>query len=657
MTVPSLIRRGLPWAAGTLAALIALLAALAAALDTGHFQKPLMRFIASHAGRPLEFKGAFQLSVFSLHPRLIAEDVVIGNPPWVPSGPTAEIAKVILVITLPWFGHGLGVERLEMHGATLHLMRDSTGHANWQWTDPDEGGYQSLPITRSLSMPDARVDLDDAQRHLEFHGKVSAHEVNGIEAARSLRIEGEGLLNGRPASFEIDGDPLTGASHAKPYRFTFAEGSSGSRLTGSGFLSHPFDFDVLDTTFEAAGADLKDLFYLTGIKLVNTGSYRLSGKLVRRGTHTQLNDLVVTSGQSDVRGTVSIDYSGGRPKLGADLNSQLLHLSDLGARAAGRPSEADAGPPLLLSNARLDPAAVRRMDGVVNYHAHRIDVGRVPLQTVAGKMTIDHGVLVLAPLSGDVLGGKFTAQARLDAATDDPAADLDLKIADLRLGQLVRKGAAQPPVDGLLRARVIIKGRGSSIHQVAASANGTVTAVLSHGTIRASLAELTGVDLRGLGLMLSKNAQESAVRCGVASFLAHDGTLVTKSLVVDTDPVLITGEGDIHLDSEALDLALRGHPKGLRLSRLRSPVLVRGTLSHPSAGIQARNSVAQAAEAVALGALLTPLASVLAFVDPGLAKDADCAALLAEAKDLDARAPGAHPGTRETPRSPASPVH
>jgi len=66
--------------------------------------------------------------------------------------------------------------------------------------------------------------------------------------------------------------------------------------------------------------------------------------------------------------------------------------------------------------------------------------------------------------------------------------------------------------------------------------------------------------------------------------------------------------------------------------------LVRGTLSHPSAGIQTSSTVVQAAAAVALGVLLTPLASVLAFVDPGLAKDADCAALLAEAKALDTQA-------------------
>ncbi len=49
------------------------------------------------------------------------------------------------------------------------------------------------------------------------------------------------------------------------------------------------------------------------------------------------------------------------------------------------------------------------------------------------------------------------------------------------------------------------------------------------------------------------------------------------------------------------------------------------------------HAMAQTAEAVALGIVLTPLASVPAFVDPGLAKDADCAALLAAAKNLDAR--------------------
>jgi AsmA family protein len=161
-----------------------------------------------------------------------------------------------------------------------------------------------------------------------------------------------------------------------------------------------------------------------------------------------------------------------------------------------------------------------------------------------------------------------------------------------------------------------------------------VTAVLSHGTIRASLAELTGIDLRGLGMLLGKSTQSTPIRCAIASFQAHGGDLAAQSLVVDTEPVLVTGEGVIHMDSESLGLSLRGHPKALRLGRLRSALLVRGTLLHPSVGVQAGQAVAQTAAAVALGVIFSPLASVLAFVDPGLAKDADCAGLLAASKTL-----------------------
>jgi hypothetical protein len=123
------------------------------------------------------------------------------------------------------------------------------------------------------------------------------------------------------------------------------------------------------------------------------------------------------------------------------------------------------------------------------------------------------------------------------------------------------------------------------------------------------------------------------VRCAVAGFQAHDGVLASQTLILDTEQVLIVGEGSIHMDSEAIDLSLRGHPKRFGF-RVRSPALVRGTLSHPSYAIQPRDVVAQTAAAVALGVLLTPLASALAFVDPGLSKDADCGALMTENKGL-----------------------
>ena len=150
--------------------------------------------------------------------------------------------------------------------------------------------------------------------------------------------------------------------------------------------------------------------------------------------------------------------------------------------------------------------------------------------------------------------------------------------------------------------------------------------------MRASLAELTGGNLRGVGLKLGKDEEETGVRCAVASFRAQQGKLIAQHMVIDTDPVLISGSGAIDLSSETLDLTLQGHPKKLRLARVRSPVYVRESLAHPSFSLDKGRVAAQTTGAAALGIALTPIAAVLALVDPGLAKDADCSALREEVR-------------------------
>ncbi len=595
------------------AALIIMTAAVFASVEEGYGRSLLIRYVASRIARPVQVNGTLQVHILSRNPRIVAEGVVIGNPPWMPEGLALEAGRVTLTLAWPRFGHPSGIVELGMEGATLHLLRDAAGKANWQLKDPSKHlVHTNSAIVRTLSILNAHVVLGDALRDLKFVGTVSAQGPSGTATGQPLQIAGTGQLNGKPVSFKITGDSLGTASHEHPYRFAFAERSSGSHLEGRGFLPRPFDLGLLDTTFEATGPDLKDLYFLTGVKLLDTGSYRLSAKASRRRTHTEFRDLVVSSGLSDVHGTVSIDSSGARPKLALALNSQVLHLADLGVRAAGRTTEPVS--PLLLSNAALSPHVLRISDATVRFRAHRVDVGRLSLHDVSVKAAIDHGVLTVAPLSAEVLGGNVNAYLTLDATKDIPDANVDVKITDLQLAQIPHKDPSAPPIEGLMQGRVKLTGAGRSVHEVAATANGTVTAQLPHGAIRASIAEITsGVDLRGLGLLLTHNKQETEVRCAVADFKADAGTLIAQNMVADTEPALITGEGRIHLESEALDLVIHGHPKSVRFFRLRAPVLVRGTLAHPSVNIQRSESV--------------PL-----IVDPGKAKDADCTALLTKDK-------------------------
>jgi AsmA family protein len=609
MNTGSKQRSYLKWFGITLLALLGLALAAAAALDAGYFHDALVRLIAAHADRPVRVEGELRLHILSSHPRIVAERVTIGSPPWTPPGTAVTASKVTVLFATPHLGQSLAVDRLEVDGAELHLFRDATGHANWQMKNPDKSDPRALPIFHSLSMLGAHLFLNDQQKHRQFEGTLSAHDAAGGAGPPPLRIEGKGQLNGRPVDFELDGDPLATARVDQHFAFSFSERSSGSRLSGKGFLLQPFDLHQFDAVFEASGADLKDIYYLTGTRLIDTGTYRLSGKLSRRGYVSSFSELSVTSGQSDARGTASIDSTRGLTTIQADLESQVLRLADVGPHAAGRDPESPENASLFMSNATPDPTAMRRSEAAIKFRARRLEAGRLTLSAVAVKMTDDHGELVVGPVSGELLGGKISGELKIDARKAIPLVSVDARITDVQLGQYPRKQPGPPALEGPLTVRANLIGKGRSLHEVAASAEGTITALLPSGMVRDSLAELTGIDFRGLGLLLTKNKKEVPVRCGVASFVAADGTLTAKNLVLDTEPVLIAGEGFVKLDTETLDLMLRGYPKNMRILQLRSPITIRGTLKAPKVGIEAHDSK-------------------LVLLDPGHAKDADCGLLL-----------------------------
>jgi AsmA family protein len=625
------------WIVATAAAIVASIAAavgFAGAVQAGFFRDTFLHFVSARAGRTITVDGALRIKVFSLTPSITAERVAIGNPRWMPPGRMAEIGELVLVFEMPRFHHRFGVESLTMNSAVLHLARDAQGRANWQWRDPAlPKTDKKLAIVRSLSVPQAQVTLDDERRHLKFEGTASAQapgaQAPGAqaspagearpsgEAPEPLKIWGEGTLNGSAASFEINGDSLATASHRRPYHFSYSERSSGSRLDGQGSLPRPFDFTALDATFEANGLDLKDLYFLAGVRLIDTGKYRLTGKLERDGLHFKFSDLSVHTGESDARGTVSIDSTGERPKLDIDLTLGVLRMIDIGAPAAGR---GPPRPPLLLSEAALRPGSLSRDDATILLHADQVVLGKLSLRALVARTTLDHGVLTAHSLTAGLLGGEVHGAGRIDLNQDPPLARADLNITGIELAHIPHKPPMPPPLEGAMRARIILTGKGRSIHEVVSTANGIVTLVVSGGTMRDSLAEATGMDLRGFGLLLTKDKRETALRCAVGIFKERDGTLTIDDFVADTEPVLITGTGQIQFAGESVDLALRGAPKSLRLFHWRSPILIKGTLLHPSIAVHPEK---------------------LEIIDRGAARDANCAALIAAADSAAQTAAGA----------------
>src|ERR1700730_6670419 len=131
-----LLRHGLRWAGWGLVTIVGIGLMLAAALNAGYLSGPFVKFLAARTEREIRVDGPLRLNIFSLHPRLIAERVTVGSPPWAPAGTAAEIGKVTVVLTAPWRAGALSLESLEMDVATLHFFFDSTGQSQWHLEDP-----------------------------------------------------------------------------------------------------------------------------------------------------------------------------------------------------------------------------------------------------------------------------------------------------------------------------------------------------------------------------------------------------------------------------------------------------------------------------------------------------------------------------------------
>jgi AsmA family protein len=623
------IRRAPKWLYATLllvgGMVVLLTTVLAIAPD--HLRGPLLRMLSARTGRAIRVDGQFTAHFLARHPTITATQVSIGNPAWMAGGDMAQVGTVSLtlrwqVAAVPW-----AIHRLELENATLHLVREASGRANWHL---HEGGPGSgPPIIHSLSVPDARVELRDERRHVQFHGTVSAAEPPAGAEPPALRIEGNGQLNGRPAVLVIVGDPLASVQPGRPYHFTLEERSGSTHLSARGSIERPFDFRVMEGTFTATGADLKDLYFLVGLSLPETGPFRASGKVARQGKRFVYTDLAAHSGQSDVGGTLSVDSSGAGSSIEGELSSRQLALADIGARAAGRAPEPSPPAALRVPDTPLPVDALRHADWHLKLRAQALALGPATLHSVTASLAIDHGVLSIERFRAGLADGTVSGSARLNASREIPRGELQLSVSDLQLEQLHGNSAAQAPLAGPLSGRLELSGEGRSLHEQAATANGTLATVVPHGAMRSSIAEATGLDLTGL--LGAKARPETPIRCAVARFDAQQGVVSARTFVLDTDNMLISGTGEAHMDSEKLDFLLRGQPKKISLA-LHSGVALQGTLAHPEIRLVGRNVLAQTAAAVALAVVLTPVAAVLAFVNPGLTHNADCAALIAEAK-------------------------
>ena len=606
--------------------------------DWNWLRGPIGRIASARLHREVQILGDLDVHPWSFSPRAEAARIRIGNPDWATKGGAGRdmvtVDKLaIQVKILPLLKGDVILPLLRIDQPAVGLLRETDGRANWTFGDGKKSDApMKLPAIQHFIINDGRLRIEDRDREITFVGVVSTNEQATGSGRGAFRLTGDGRLNNAPFTALVTGGPLLNVSPDRPYPFEAHVKGGSSSLDAVGAINKPFDLGRFGGQVALTGPDLNELYRLTGLALPNTPPYRIAGRLERNGPLWSLNKFTGRVGDSDINGDVSVRtvILGGapRPKAGETLNAEQ--------KAIGQTMAANQR---LLPDATLQVDRLRSMDAEVKYRAADVLAPGLPMQKAALDLTLKAGVLTMHPVAFTFSRGSLVAEVKLDATKDTPVTSMDARLTNARLEDFVTikstgaDGSSKPAVEGVIAARARLTGAGNSVHRVAAASNGTVTAVIPRGQIRQAFAELLGVNAsKGLILLLSKDNRETSLRCAVADFKVTDGVMRANRIVLDTGVVLASGQGTINLKDETLNLRIEGDSKRPRLVRLFVPINVNGTLAKPGFGVDASRVVAQGGLGAALGTLLSPIAALLPFVDPGLADDADCAALVGESK-------------------------
>ena len=626
-------------------------------VSTDSFRSMVAERAGAAAGRGIKINGDLKIN-WGRTTRVVINQLQIGNADWGSDPVMGSADQIEFTIRLTSLLHGATVlPEITLTRPKLLLERNEKGQSNWQFSQNPKAATAKeavtpnnrfqFPVIGRLVIRDGIVSYRDPTNKINIDSKVNT-ATGSATGKEEVRLDGNGSFAGKPFRLDLVGGSLLQlreTSEPYPIHIEAHIGKTNGKVDGT--MQDPVKFTGVDLRLDLAGQDLAELFPIFGIPLPKTPPYRLAGHLEHDGDRWRFSDMKGGVGDSDLQGELALDTGGQRPKVTADLVSRKLDFDDLatliGAAPATGPGETASAEQkqeakerkktgLILPNTRVNLERLRAVDMTVTLDGKHINAPSLPMQDFKAKFLLENGILKVDPLSFGVADGRIEGRVTLNGREDVPTAATNLNIRSVKLSEFFKDSKFAEETGGVFGGHVDFEGKGRSTAEILGNANGGVSIFMTGGKFSDLLLQLIGVDIaESLGIVLTKD-KPVPVRCAVADFSLRDGLMKSKVLVFDTTDTKVTGDGTINLRDEKLDLKLEAHPKNPSPLEARTPILIRGHLGKPEFGVDPSQAVARGAAAVALGALLTPLAALLPLIDLGLGKDSPCQKLIAEAQ-------------------------
>jgi AsmA family protein len=571
-------------------------------------------------------------------PGIVLGRLKVSNPEWAKTPSLVDAEGVYArVAVLPLFAGRVLIPYLGARKAQAGLEMDED-RATWRFGERSDKPSR-LILTRILIDDGHIVFLEEKEKTaLEIDVKGSVGETGELKGTATGTFRGEptkvtavipGLATQHEAPINVKGEGTVGRTRAA------VEGRFET------------DAATLDLKLKLAGQNLKDLDKLTGMVMPDTPPYSVAGRLRHEKNEWILDPMDGKVGDSDISGTVNYSKGGKRPLFKAVLHSKLLDFDDLGPLVGAPPKtgRGETAAPEQKAQAAEREATQRilpeipfsterwgKMDADVRLDAKRVQRPKqLPIDSLSAHLVLTDSVLKLQPLDFGVAEGRIRSNITIEGHAKPVRGQIQVDVQGLKLAPLFPASKSMQQALGTLYGRGELKGTGASVAAFLGSSNGQLSLAVEGGRISALLIELLSLDIPDIVMVLGARHATMELRCAVGTLEVRNGVGRADPLVIDTDDTLVQVKGAVDMHNEVFDLELVSHPKDVSLVSLRTPILVKGPMRKPKVRPKAGPIATRVAAAVALGSV-NPALALLALFDPGKKQDANCPALLAEAK-------------------------
>ncbi|NIJ21513.1 hypothetical protein FHS95_003216 [Sphingomonas naasensis] len=601
------------------------------------------KIVAAQTHRQVEVAGDFQLYFAPFNVKFLAEGMTISNPEWAGRGSFFSASKIdSRISTWSLITGNHRVNWLGLENGHVDLQWDKAGRRN-TWTFSEEKGEPlDLPVIRRALVQGTLIRYVDPRMQIAAGIRIHTVEARDTQFASSIRFDGNGTARG--TRFTMAGELLTPNATVAGGRNQLKLHVEGVRtqIDVSGTLPGATEIEGADLHMDARGQNLADVFAVMGVAVPDTRSYRLRSALTKSGDEWRFTGLRGRFGASDLAGKFTVKMTEPRLLLTADLATHVLDIVDAGpfigyspqASAAGAVVQRAGGTPRILPDAPLRVEALKNFDAKVDWTVRTVRAESLPISNITLGLDLNDRLLKLSPLNFSMARGTVNSDITINARREPVFTDYDIRLSPTPMGTLLAGfGVEQSGTSGTLKARVKMTGTGNSVRDSLASSNGRIAVIMPRGTFWTRNIQLSELDI-GVFVqkMFEKKLKEPVqINCGLIGFTVNNGIAAADPILIDTEKNVMLGRGGFSFKNETIDLAFRADSKKFSLFSGQSPVGVGGYFAKPSIDVISPELVGRAGAGLGLGILASPFAAVIAFVDIGDAKAADCGPVLAGA--------------------------